>query len=146
VLDVYHACEKLAGVGQQLFGEQTAVARDWIDSCRAVLLEEGWPGIERALEATRRRLRSSRQRTLLQKVMNYLRPHAEHLHYRERLATGRTIGSGLVEGGCKQVIGRRLKQTGARWRREHVTRMATLCCTVYSDHWDPYWTSTAHNP
>ena len=110
------------------------------------LLSEGWTGIERHLQATRGQLRSPKKRQRLQKLENYLSPHADHLHYRERLAEGRTIGSGLVEGGCKQIIGRRLKQTGARWSRPNVTRMATLCCTSYSDHWQPYWNQPAHIP
>jgi hypothetical protein len=37
------------------------------------------------------------------------------------------------------MIGRRLKQTGARWRFRRVNRMATLCRLLYSDHWDTYW-------
>ena len=59
----------------------------------------------------------------------------------ERLAAGQPIGSGLVEGGCKQIIGRRLKQTGARWCPRRADRMASLCCNLYSNLWDPYWNS-----
>jgi hypothetical protein len=67
---------------------------------------------------------------------------AEHLGYAGRLASGRSIGSGLVEGSCKQVIGRRLKQTGARWTIRRVNRMATLCCALHGDTWKPYWDAT----
>ena len=49
------------------------------------------------------------------------------------------IGSGLVEGACKPAIGRRLKQTGARWKVRRVERMATLCSVQASDQWDTYW-------
>jgi hypothetical protein len=55
------------------------------------------------------------------------------------LAEGRSIGSGQVEGACKHMIGRRLKQTGARWRVRRVNRMANLCALMYSDHWNAYW-------
>jgi hypothetical protein len=44
-----------------------------------------------------------------------------------------------VEGACKQVIGRRMKQTGARWRIRRANRMAALCSTLHSDTGDPYW-------
>ena len=47
----------------------------------------------------------------------------------------------MVEGAAKNLIGRRLKQTGARWRVENVNQMAELCCLTYSDHWDLYWAS-----
>ena len=60
-----------------------------------------------------------------------------------RLAQGRSIGSGLVEGACKQVIGRRLKQTGARWRVRRVERMAALCAVQASGQWAAYWAGAA---
>lgn len=47
------------------------------------------------------------------------------LGYAEWLGLGQSIGSGLVEGACRQVIGRRMKQTGARWRARRANRMAT---------------------
>jgi hypothetical protein len=55
------------------------------------------------------------------------------------LACGQSIGSGLVEGACQQVIGRAMKQTGARGRVRRANRMATLCCAVHGDAWAPYW-------
>ncbi len=67
----------------------------------------------------------------------------EHLDDAAHLAAGRTIGSGMVEGACKNVIGRRLKQTGARWRIRRANRMATLATTLYSDEWDHCWNSAA---
>jgi hypothetical protein len=45
----------------------------------------------------------------------------------------------MVEGACKTVVGRRLKQTGARWRVRRAERMASLCCMLYGDQWDAYW-------
>ena len=69
---------------------------------------------------------------------------ADYLGYAERLALGQSIGSGLVEGACKQVIGRRMKQTGARWRVRRANRMATLCGTFHGDPWTPYWDHLLH--
>jgi hypothetical protein len=43
-----------------------------------------------------------------------------------------------VRAAIKQVIGRRVKQTGARWRVRLANRMATLCCTFHGDMWTPY--------
>ena len=95
-----------------------------------------------------KRLRDTKQRTArrasresLHALAEYLGKHAERLGYAQRLAEGRAIGSGQVEGACKHMIGRRLKQTGARWRVRRVNRMATLCALMYSNHWDAYWTA-----
>ncbi len=50
----------------------------------------------------------------------------------------------MVEGACKTAIGRRLKQTGARWRIKCLERMAALCCLHYEgDQFDAYWKNTA---
>jgi hypothetical protein len=78
-------------------------------------------------------------RKSLKKLSGYLYRNRDRLGYAERLAEGRAIGSGQAEGACKHMIGRRLKQTGARWRVRRVNRMAVLCCLLYSDHWDAYW-------
>ena len=75
----------------------------------------------------------------LDELLNYLNPHADHMAYAKRLSLGRSIGSGQVEGACKNLVGRRLKQTGARWKVRRVNRMAGLCCVMYSDNWQNYW-------
>jgi hypothetical protein len=89
--------------------------------------------------AARAHARSAAERAALDDVAGYFGRRAELLGYAGRLAAGQSIGSGLVEGACKQVIGRRMKQTGARWRVRRANRMATLCCTLHGDTWDIYW-------
>ncbi|WP_168222228.1 hypothetical protein [Aquisphaera giovannonii] len=44
----------------------------------------------------------------------------------------------MVEGACKTAVGRRLKQTGARWKVRRLERMASLCCLAYSEQFDAY--------
>ena len=76
-------------------------------------------------------------------LRSYFEPHLEHTGYAARLAAGQSIGSGLVEGACKQVVGRRLKQTGARWTVRRAERMATLCAVLATDQWAAYWDAAA---
>jgi hypothetical protein len=140
-LDIYHALEHITAAGQALHGEQTAATRHWIEHARTVLLQEGHPGMHTLLAQSRLIAVRAGQRRGLGDLEHYLRSHAEHLGYAGRLAEGRVIGSGQVEGACKHWIGRRLKQTGARWDLGNVNDMAQLCCLTYSDHWDLYWAS-----
>jgi hypothetical protein len=86
-----------------------------------------------------------RRKEALRLLENYLVFHSGRMHYRERLAAGLAIGSGQVEGACKNLIGARLKQTGAKWRRGNVNRMAKLCAILYGEQWNDYW-KTAHWP
>lgn len=143
VLDVYHALEHLAQTGRALYGEGTHEAERWLDAARRKMLSGGWPALQEHLTNSRSAAHRGAQRQALRQAFQYFRHHEEHLNYAQQLAAGRTIGSGMIEGACKNVIGRRLKQTGARWRTRRANRMAVLCSTLYSDQWDLYWTSAA---
>lgn len=142
VLDIYHALEHLAETAHVLHGEDTEAAEAWLDTCRTKLLSEGWPAIARWIVAARKTFTKAAQRKSLDSLSTYLGNNSQRLGYARRLAEGRSIGSGQVEGACKHMIGRRLKQTGARWRVRRVNRMANLCSLMYSAHWDAYWAAS----
>lgn len=139
VLDIYHALEHITDVAKTLYGEETVRCERWIGSVRNALLAGGWPAVRQRLRMAWQRRKKRSHRKLLQSLSRYLGKHPWHLGYAQRLAEGRSIGSGQVEGACKHMIGRRLKQTGARWRVRRVNRMANLCSLLYSDHWNAYW-------
>jgi hypothetical protein len=130
VLDFYHASEHLHAAAVTLYGEGAA-AEEWYQGRRRTLLQSGAAGLLTELA------------NVAPALTTYLEPHREHTPYRQRLAEGRSIGSGMVEGACKTAIGLRLKQTGARWRVRRLDRMAALCCLFYSDQFDAYWRKAA---
>ena len=68
-------------------------------------------------------------------------PHPTHLGYAARLAEGRSIGRGQVEGAIKQLVARRLKWTGARWRPEHVGPLVELVALLDTPEWAEAWTA-----
>jgi hypothetical protein len=140
VLDIFHAVEQIAATAQKIYGEGTDAARAWTNQTREKLIAEGWPGVEAHLRETKKLVRKRLGRVALKKLETYLGRQPEHLQYAKRLAEGRTIGSGQAEGACRHMIGRRLKN-GGRWKVRRVNRMANLCATLYSDHWDTYWKS-----
>lgn len=129
VLDIYHASEHVHAAAVTRHGD-TPAARFWYQRHRRMLLESGAVAVLTALAA---------EPGPDAGLAEYLRPHVDHTPYRRRLADGRSIGSGMVEGACKTAIGKRLKQTGARWRVRRAERMAALCCVVYGGQFDDYW-------
>jgi len=78
-------------------------------------------------------------RTALDKLVAYLANHSHRLNDRHRLARGEPIGSGLIEGACEQVIGKRMKQTGTCWTVANANRMAEFCGLTDSGQWTEYW-------
>ena len=133
VLDIFHASEHLhaAAVARH---DAAVAATAWYERHRRILLESGARGLMAALET---------EAGDLSGLIGYLGPHVDHTAYRRRLAEGRSIGSGMVEGACKTAVGKRLKQTGARWRVRRLERMASLCCLHYGDQIDAYWKKAA---
>ncbi len=142
-LDIYHACEHLSVGAKGVFGEGTAAAQAAFRRGRSLLLEQGWPGVCAwvgellAVEDARER---DRRRPFTDRVLGYFSKHVARLNYAERLAAGRAIGSGSVEGQAK-TLGLRLKARGARWRRANVPAMAGLVCVRHSSQWTSYWDS-----
>lgn len=142
-LDIFHALEHVNQTATSLFGEGTAATQQWRDAGRDALLTEGWNGIQQMIVSAGAIAVRAPQRRALEELTGYLRPQAGRLNYAQRLAEGRPIGSGMIEGACKNYIGRRLKQTGARWLIPNANRMATLTSLVYADQWTDYWATAA---
>lgn len=142
-LDIYHALEHVAACGKALYGEGESFL-SWLDKMRLVLLAEGFAGMERELQSLEGELQGKSKKTKSQReavtaLLDYLRNNSGRLNYAERLAAGQPIGSGLIEGACKNLVGRRMKQTGAAWRLERANRMALVCSLLYADQWNTYW-------
>jgi hypothetical protein len=75
--------------------------------------------------------------------ISYLEKHAEHMRYAEFRAQGLFVGSGVVEAGCKTLIGHRLKQSGMEWSVRGANAIISLRCILTSGRFEDYWESRA---
>jgi len=140
VLDFFHALEHLAATGKVLHSDSQQL-KLWCEQAKDILLKAGYRGIEEYVQQDFATL-SQTQQASVNGLLDYLAPHQHHLNYGERLATGQSIGSGQIEGACKNLIGKRLKANAARWKVRRVNRMAGLCSIMYTNHWKTYWQTT----
>lgn len=142
-LDIFHAVEHVSDAAKEVWGEGSAKTQAWTAGGRMAMLRDGWWGLcaylGRTLKASHLTGRLPKLQTAVDHLTTYFSKHTEHLKYCWRLRRGQSIGSGMVEGAAKNLVGRRLKQTGARWKVEKVNKMAQLCCSLYSSDWDKYW-------
>jgi len=143
VVDIYHVSEHLHACGRSLCGDGTSAARAWAEQRLGELLEAGPVRFLESLAAERRQQRGAVRRRAVQALENYLRPNVDGLWYRARLERGLPIGSGLVEGACKTILGRRLKINSARWRPERAEHVAALRCLLYNEQWATFWDTDA---
>lgn len=141
VLDVFHALGSVSEAVKTVWGPDEGATTERIASGRQALLTEGKSGIERWIGERFRELPMGNDGEALRQLAAYLAKHPTRLSYAERLAAGRSIGSGAVEGGIKQLVNLRMKRTGARWRVEHVGPLVELRADSQTPIWQSLWTA-----
>jgi len=140
VLDVYHAIEHIGDAVKAIWGDtDEATARR--QAGRSAMLAGGKAGIERWIAEAFTGLPAGAGGDALRDLAGYFASHPTRLGYAGRLRSGRSIGSGLVEGSVKQLVNRRLKLTGAKWRVEHVGPLVELAALIDTPDWHAFWTA-----
>jgi hypothetical protein len=139
VLDVYHALEHVSDAVKGAFGDATEATNEQTRTGRAALVAEGKLGLERWLAGVLATAPSHVSTAPLLGLAAYLAKHPTRVDYAQRLALGRSIGSGAVEGTIKQEVNLRLKRTGARWRVEHVGPLVELRALSHTPDWQTLW-------
>ena len=61
------------------------------------------------------------------------------MRYDEFRAEGLCVGSGVVEEGCKTVVGARCKRSGMHWTLDGANAILALRCSVLSGRYEDYW-------
>jgi hypothetical protein len=74
-----------------------------------------------------------------EKALAYFETNAPRMRYSHFRSCGLFVGSGVVEAGCKSVIGQRLKQSGMHWSVPGAAGILTLRCQHASGRWEEIW-------
>ena len=72
----------------------------------------------------------------LDTALGYFENNAPRMRYKWFRSRGLFVGSGVVEAGCKSVIGQRLKSSGMRWTVGGADAIIALRCCEASSHWE----------
>lgn len=76
----------------------------------------------------------------LQQLIDYLQKHqAEIINYDRRQLAGKSIGSGRMEKGVDQVVGKRQKDNAMSWSRKGSKALAILKVAELNMQWDSLW-------
>ncbi len=88
-----------------------------------------------------RRLRPTAEKVKeeLRKTVNYFESNIERMRYAEFRRHGLFVGSGVIEAGCKTIVGQRLKQSGMRWSLWGANAIIVLRCAQLSGRWEEFW-------
>lgn len=142
IVDLYHAREHLEAVGRLAFGSGTAAGQAWV-AARRDELDDGDVDV---IIAEMRKLpvaSDPNRQDELRKEAEYFATNKLRMCYKYFRARGFFVGSGVVEAGCKTLIGHRLKQSGMRWTVAGANAIIALRCRLLSNRWDDLWRSAA---
>jgi hypothetical protein len=140
-VDIYHVSEHLHDCAKAMFGEG-AKAQAWAQERLEELVRLSGPRFIAQLDLRIQSCGDGGQAAAMQSLRTYLQGNRDRMWYADRLAAGKAIGSGAIEGACKK-IGTRLKLNSARWRTRRAERFGALLCLEYTDQMQTYWQSRA---
>jgi len=133
IVDKFHAKEHLSDLAKQLYGSGSEKAQQWAQR-RCQELDTG--RFNDLLRSLRRHAdRSDEARRCLQ----YFHRNRDRMRYPQFEAHGLCIGSGVVEAGCKGVVGTRLKRSGMRWTVSGANSIIALRCSKLSGRFQDFW-------
>ena len=112
VLDYYHATEHLSDFCELLpdVHDRERVYKKW---CAMLLAGE----VLQVLDEMKGMLKNIQDKHTAWGEINYVTNNRDRMNYLEYRERGLPIGSGLVEGACKFVVGKRFKGSGMRWKK-----------------------------
>lgn len=138
IIDWFHASEHVWDCGKKLFGEGTKAAEQWVTK-RLDLLWDGWTKkLLDDLKLEQKKYRG-KKRQALAAVIRYISTNEQQMRYDVFREKGYDIGSGAVEGACKNFVGKRLKQSGMIWTRLGSSSVLALRACWLNNHWEQLW-------
>ena len=137
IIDLYHAKEHLSNLAAAIFGQGQEMAKQW--ACqRHVELEQG--RLDLVLKNIgEHKLKPDEVGAKAAVEFDYFCNNSHRMRYAYFKSLGLCVGSGVVEAGCKHVIGQRLKRSGMFWSLDGANCILALRCSVMSGRFDDYW-------
>lgn len=136
IVDFYHALVHVGQVLEALMGKDhpdyQKRRRRWIKQ----LLQDK---VQRLIDQTRKECAGGPQAAAVEEALGYFVRNVSRMQYGTYRSAGYFIGSGVVEAGCKTVIGGRCKQSGMFWSESGAENILALRCINYSRRLEDFW-------
>jgi hypothetical protein len=136
IVDFYHAMEHAGTVLAALIGKHHPDYEKRQHRWAKQLLKDE---VQVLIDQTRAECAGQPQAEAVEKALGYFVRNVGRMQYGTFRAAGYFIGSGVVEAGCKTVIGARCKQSGMFWSEAGAENILALRCIHSSRRLDDYW-------
>ena len=137
IVDLYHARQHLWELAGKLFAGNEARRKGWATRMLSKLDQ----GEIESLVASFRRLLANHTElaALIATEAEYFERNADRMRYPDFRRLGLFVGSGVIEAGCKSVIGLRLKRSGMFWTVDGANAILALRCSLLNNRFEDYW-------
>ena len=138
IVDLYHARQHLWDLVRKLYPNDEGAQKAWIKAHQKRLLDKG--KIEKLVLAIRS-IHSANPEVAekIRTEADYFETNTERMRYPKFRRQHLFVGSGVIEAGCKTVIGSRLKQSGMFWTVRGANAILTLRCSHLNGRFEDYW-------
>jgi hypothetical protein len=136
-VDLYHAREHLVSLAKIAYEVDSVRWKQWL----AARVEQLDAGEIESLVISLRRLRSQggTARDPTDKAIDYFQTNRQRMRYADFRRQGLFVGSGVIEAGCKTIVGQRLKRSGMHWTVRGANAIIALRCCQMSGRWEEFW-------
>ena len=140
IVDLYHARQHLWKIAALLHPQDPVAKKLWMIPMKD-LLDGGniEPLVTRLREIAAAHSDAAGLAQELLKEADYFATNADRMCYPEFREKGLFVGSGVVEAGCKSVIGSRLKRSGMFWTVCGANAIIALRCCRINGRFEDYW-------
>ena len=137
IVDLFHARQHLWDLARRLYPNQEAEQRRWM-MVHQDLLDEG--KIEELVAALRAIDASNPEvADKIRVEAGYFETNTERMRYPKFRDQHLFVGTGVIEAGCKALIGSRCKQSGMFWTVRGANAILALRCCQFSGRFGDYW-------
>ena len=136
IVDFYHALEHAGKVIEAFIGKRHPDFQKQRHRWAKRLLQDK---VASLIQETRQAAQGKAQLQAVAEALGYFERNVERMQYGTFRKNGWFIGSGVVEAGCKTVIGARCKQSGMFWSEPGAENVLALRCIHSSRNLDAFW-------
>jgi len=140
IVDLYHARQHLWKIAALLHPQDPTAKKLWMTPMKD-LLDDGdiEPLVTRLREIAAAHADAAGLAEEVLKEAEYFATNASRMRYPEFRKKGFFVGSGVVEAGCKSVIGSRLKRSGMFWTVRGANAIIALRCCRFNGRFEDFW-------
>jgi hypothetical protein len=136
IVDFFHAMEHAGQVLAALIGKDHPDYKAQLRRWAKQLLKDK---VQSLIVQTRKECAGQPQAEAVEEALGYFVRNIKRMQYGTFRAAGYFIGSGVVEAGCKTVIGGRCKQSGMFWSESGAENILALRCIHSSRRLEQFW-------